>query len=287
MDNRVFLPTNTLPLISNIDYCLTQDGFVHPDRVMDVNVLLLVEKGSFHIWEEDEEFTVEAGEMIFLKQGLHHFGDLRCPRGTSWFYIHFHLPENTGFSEINSSRDFMYVEGSGTVSQAPCFPLPKKMRLTPGSITAKFHTLNEMVKSTDPEVNLLSNAFLYQILMEIYSEGVLRPVAGSAELKVKELMGLMDEQKNSPFDSSLLEKSMGLSYKHLNVLFKSVTGQTLQKYHAHIRMNEAARLLKETTLGIGEISNRLGFEEAFYFSNCFKKEYGMSPANYRKQGIFI
>ena len=76
-DNRIFLPADRLPLISYCGYLSTDTGFVHPDRVMDVNVLLYAEEGGFHIIEEDTELTVEAGDLVFLKQGLHHYGDMR------------------------------------------------------------------------------------------------------------------------------------------------------------------------------------------------------------------
>lgn len=287
MNHNIQLPLNILPLISQSNYSCDPEGFVHPDRIMDVNVLLYVEKGYFHLWEEDTEYTVNAGNMIFLKQGLHHFGEGKCPPGTSWFYIHFNLPEDKPGHETDLNSGLLYKEGASDGDIHSFYTLPKELRHVPGNITAGFHTLNEMVQSNDPEMRIMANAYLYRILLEIYCEGVLRPRAGSAEQRVRDLMTILEEHKNSPFDSSIPEKSMGLSYKHLNVLFKDVTGQTMQKYHCHIRMREAARLLKETTMSIGEISNRLGFEEAFYFSNCFKKEYGISPAHYRKQGVFI
>ena len=52
MDARVHLPLDTLPLVSLSDDLWTEEGFVHPDRVMDVNVLLYVRKGEFEIYEE-------------------------------------------------------------------------------------------------------------------------------------------------------------------------------------------------------------------------------------------
>lgn len=37
--NEIHLPINTLPLVSNCDYIQCREGFIHPNRIMDVNVL--------------------------------------------------------------------------------------------------------------------------------------------------------------------------------------------------------------------------------------------------------
>ena len=97
-DTLIHLPIDRLPLVSLCDDLWTEDGFVHPDRVMDVNVLLYVREGEFEIYEEGECYTVPAGSVFFLKQGLHHWGRKRCPRGTRWFFVHFHLPEQVAAS---------------------------------------------------------------------------------------------------------------------------------------------------------------------------------------------
>ena len=56
---------------------------------------------------------------------------------------------------------------------------------------------------------------------------------------------------------------MGLSYKHLNDVFKKETRITLQKYHCQMRMERAARLLQKTDLTIAQMSEKLGFDEVF------------------------
>lgn len=84
-----------------------------------------------------------------------------------------------------------------------------------------------------------------------------------------------------------IETHMGLSYKHLNDVFKKETGITLQKYHCQMRMERAARLLQQTDLTITQISERLGFDEVFYFSNVFKKQMKLSPISYRKKCVRI
>ncbi|MBL7781182.1 MAG: AraC family transcriptional regulator, partial [Saprospiraceae bacterium] len=46
---------------------------------------------------------------------------------------------------------------------------------------------------------------------------------------------------------------------------------------------KCGQLLLETSLTIGEIATRAGFESEFYFSRIFKKKTGFSPGEYRKR----
>jgi AraC-like DNA-binding protein len=44
----------------------------------------------------------------------------------------------------------------------------------------------------------------------------------------------------------------------------------------------AQSLLENTEYNIGEIAEIVGYDNPLYFSRVFKKEYGVSPAQYRK-----
>ncbi len=63
--------------------------------------------------------------------------------------------------------------------------------------------------------------------------------------------------------------------------FREVTGLPLMKYLRILRLELARKLLEDTPDTIGNISWKCGFQDMGYFSNCFKKQYGMSPAGYR------
>lgn len=64
--------------------------------------------------------------------------------------------------------------------------------------------------------------------------------------------------------------------------FKEVKNTTPQKYLADIKLNIAKELLETTDLSIAEVADNLGFYDAYYFSNFFKKFIGVSPLNYKK-----
>ena len=282
-DSRIHLPIDRLPLVSSCDYIQCREGFVHPDRIMDVNVLLYIEEGSFHLYEDDIEYTLPEGSLTFLKQGLHHYGDTKCPDGTKWFFIHFFLPDNNTGSPALPGSPYEYQEGESSSSHELFYILPKQIMLHKESdIVTKFLKFKDKYQSVSYEDHLYLNNYLYEILLDIYKKESSNSYETPKERKVALIKEYLSEHTCEPFNSGLIENLAGLTYKHINLIFKKVTGTTIQKYHFNLRMEYGARLLKETTLAVAEISEILGYDESFYFSNSFKRRYNMSPATYRK-----
>ncbi len=63
---------------------------------------------------------------------------------------------------------------------------------------------------------------------------------------------------------------------------KGITGYSPNEYLRVIRMKKAAELLSTTSLNVSEVSYRVGINDPFYFSKCFKMQFGKSPTQYLK-----
>ncbi len=73
---------------------------------------------------------------------------------------------------------------------------------------------------------------------------------------------------------------------HLHRLFKAVTNETLNSYIIRKRIEKAAMLLiYGNELTITEISVQCGFNSNSSFTRSFKKQYGQSPNDFRKQNL--
>lgn len=80
-----------------------------------------------------------------------------------------------------------------------------------------------------------------------------------------------------------------LSPNYLRQLFRQQSGESFVEYVTRIRMEAALELLKDPTLKIQDVAERVGYEEQRYFSTCFKKYYQMTPTEYREalaNGVF-
>lgn len=73
-----------------------------------------------------------------------------------------------------------------------------------------------------------------------------------------------------------------MSKYHFIKVFKAAMGETPQGYMNRLLIEKAQLLLRDTTLTVSEIAERLGVSDPLYFSRLFKKHCGLSPAKYRK-----
>ncbi|MBQ6989418.1 MAG: helix-turn-helix transcriptional regulator, partial [Clostridia bacterium] len=70
---------------------------------------------------------------------------------------------------------------------------------------------------------------------------------------------------------------------YLSDLFHRETGKTITEYVTELRMNHAAALLQKTTLQIQTVAQHCGISDVNYFSKLFKKQYLVTPRQYRAE----
>lgn len=78
-----------------------------------------------------------------------------------------------------------------------------------------------------------------------------------------------------------LAKQTGYADYYISKKFKKETGKTPADYIRQKRLERAAFLLRTTQEDIQDISDRLLFGTHSYFSDSFKKQFGVSPSEYR------
>lgn len=86
---------------------------------------------------------------------------------------------------------------------------------------------------------------------------------GSSELKISELAELV-----------------GMSERNLCKSFCEVFGSSPKRYLTDLRMKRAKELLR-VDHSVTEVARMVGFRDVYHFSACFKKEFGISPLEYR------
>lgn len=73
----------------------------------------------------------------------------------------------------------------------------------------------------------------------------------------------------------------GMSQRNYSRRFLRATDQTPSQYLQSIRLKEARELLRRSNFSISEIAFRVGYLDASYFTQLFKRENGVTPKQYR------
>lgn len=92
-------------------------------------------------------------------------------------------------------------------------------------------------------------------------------------------------QKPENFQSGIpaMVKLSNKSYEHLSRSMKKYYNVNITQYINSLRLNYAANMIKNTNYSLTDICFECGFNSTSYFSSCFKKNYGISPTEYRMQ----
>lgn len=80
-----------------------------------------------------------------------------------------------------------------------------------------------------------------------------------------------------------LAEFMQMNTTYLSYYFKEKTGQKLFDYITEVRLNAGLEILKtDSYLNVAEVAQKVGYTNAISFSRSFKKQFGVSPSQVRR-----
>ncbi len=100
--------------------------------------------------------------------------------------------------------------------------------------------------------------------------------------RVHQAMNLLTSDLRRPFQMETLARLCQVSSSRLAHLFKAETQTTPQQFLENHRIQQACTLLRITDWSIARIAAEVGYEDAFYFTNRFRRRTGKSPTLFRK-----
>ncbi|MET9801271.1 AraC family transcriptional regulator [Streptomyces sp. NPDC006368] len=84
-----------------------------------------------------------------------------------------------------------------------------------------------------------------------------------------------------PWTIESLAKEVGMSRSAFTAAFRELVGEAPARHLTGRRMQEAARLLGETSLPQSAVPQRVGYQSAVGFHLAFRKWFGVTPGEYR------
>ena len=113
-------------------------------------------------------------------------------------------------------------------------------------------------------------------------EGVDNALSEQDKHFMEELYKLMEEElSNSELDVTRITKMLYISRTKLYYKIKGLTGETPSNFFRTYKLNRAAELLKGGKHTVAEIADMTGFSTQSHFSVVFKKQFGVTPTEYK------
>jgi AraC-like DNA-binding protein/mannose-6-phosphate isomerase-like protein (cupin superfamily) len=132
----------------------------------------------------------------------------------------------------------------------------------------------------------LADVFLAQVLREYLvgaeAAGVF-PVAPFKDPAVARAVELVRTQPADSWTVASLAAEVGMSRTLFGVRFRELVGESPIRYLARVRLSQAAGYLTTTNSTLYAIAQRTGYESEASLSKAFKRAFGRSPGEYRRE----
>ena len=170
-----------------------------------------------------------------------------------------------------------------------CAGLFSRSRLTvPSSSRPQLERLMTHLRleseSSDPYAPLMTRSLFSEFLVEIARcQNVLQTpqFLDETSTAIKESARYIYEHYEEPVSLAAAAAVAHMNPTYFSKKFRETTGFGFKEYLTHIRLQNAAHLLRTTDTSITEIAGICGFSDGNYFGDAFRKHYGMSPRAYR------
>ena len=195
------------------------------------------------------------------------------------------MPEMDGITLLKN------IKGNANISHVPVIMLTSKseisdrlegIKLGADAYLAKPFSLEELHLTIDnliDNVRRLKGKFSGALKQGDKVEKI--EVKGYDEELMERIMKVVNENMgDSDFNVEKMCDEVGVSRTQLHRKLKEMTGVPTSEFLRNIRLNEAARLIRERKINITQVSYMVGFANNSHFSTAFKKYFGMSPSEY-------
>ncbi len=238
---------------------------MHAHKSYEIYVLI---SGTKSYFIESDFFNVNAGEVVLISsEKLHKTGGFGCYRAL-----------------ISFSDEFLkkYFTPTAINQLLECFN-KNHVKPTKEQFEEILRLINVMQKNQAEKIE--GDAFLHLAeILKILKES---PEAVKSVIQTKGYTNKIIEYVNNNYNTISGLKDVAEKFyvnkSYLCRLFKRETGMQFTTFLNKIKLRNAVNYLLNSNKSISEISYLVGFSTSAYFCNLFKKEYNLTPHEYKKQ----
>ena len=244
--------------------------------------MMYLAQGQITHFVNGTELTMNPGDLLLMNQYAEHRELHRKAGDRGMVFIirpvFFDIPLQM-LPDGSEIRNFLV---NSTCRSDPC---PQHLLFRSGErndIRNLLENLIEAIMGDDGNGGLISQ---YTVgLMFLYLSGMSERMQDSSQghrnMLVREVLKYIDVQYKTAMLNHIAEE-LHQSVSGMSKMIKQETGCTFQELLMKKRFQKAARLLTETNLQVEEIAVNVGYENLSYFYRQFKKQYKMTPRQYR------
>ncbi|MBV7416710.1 arabinose operon transcriptional regulator AraC [Aeromonas encheleia] len=263
---NVFLVSDMTPIEkdSALDFIIDRPGGM---KGFIVNLTI---KGKGQIFQGDQAFTVEPGDLLlFPPASVHYYG--RAPDAQEWYHRWVYFRPRAYWAD--------WLKWPRVLERVGRLSLGDNQLIQ--EFDDLFIDIEETYKQIRPMSEQLAMNLLERLLIRCYELSSQTEYA-TVDHRVHEACQILSESLSAEISIDALAEQVFLSPSRLAHLFRDQIGVSIVRWREDQRIMRAKLLLQTTPLTVAVIGQQVGYDDQLYFSRVFKKRVGVSPTEYRK-----
>lgn len=271
--------------IVTIHYFEFDKKFVGPSESHDFWELVYADKESVVCSADGKDILLKEGELLFHKPNETHSLRANGNSAPNVFIISFvcksealYFFETKKIALQKNLIRFIYSiidEAKKTFDLPYSDPKLKKMKLLQSPTLGGQQLIKNYLEI------LLINVMRDETQNE-ETDAVFLPQEKVGEQIAEQIISLLKSRVYEKMSISDVCSAINYNKSYIFSQFKKATNRSVMAYFLHLKIEQAKRLLRETSLSVTQISEKLAFESPNYFSKAFKKKTGYTPLQYKK-----
>lgn len=237
----------------------------HPARQLRSWEIIFVEKGTLTIREDNEVFSVNAGESLLLWPECLHVGVGQFPADLKFYWLHFEVVAD----EAASPPEALLAVPQHTRVSEPQYII---------SLFRQFlHEQENIHRSVALELILLL------ILQKIAAAASEQPADSPGTALAWKAQQIILTRFHLPISASTLAKELHCNADYLGRVYRHAFRLTLTEALHRQRVRAAEKLLISDSLSLTDVASKCGFNDVGYFRKIFRKHTGLTPAAWKRR----
>ncbi|MBQ4037114.1 MAG: helix-turn-helix transcriptional regulator [Clostridia bacterium] len=263
---------------------ITDDKATAVDSVSPVHVhsfweLFYVEGGGMTFAAEKEVIQVREGQLLLVPPSLYHatLGNGKTEKHSVFFSVE---------RIKNKATDPLYDRFLAA------FSVEKALVFNDGDGTGRLlKGILRLSENSDSTARWREQALMTELIFRLWDrleKGERKatpylPLENSEPVYKYAIERLMDLHLNRDIGLDFLSDKLCISPNALARIIRKTYGKSFQELKTELKMRNAKKLLQETQMTVGQVSQAIGYNTERGFLSAFKKYEGISPTQYRKK----
>lgn len=267
-----------------IEECeIVKNDFIMPHHHTEIEIHY-INNGTCDYYIDGKKHSAKEGDIVYLKPDTVHSVYKSC--------------DKLEYTTVAILPSFLYAENSGCCTEKYFKPL-KQGEYEVTCVISPENSSYEQLKNYLMEIKKLienkENLFELELKIAVlsyflclYKNGYIYKRSSQEKSKYKSenaicsAIDFIDQNYNRSLTVDEIADHVGISSSHFMKLFREYTHTTCISYINKCRLTKAVELLETTRFNILDIATAVGYNNISLFNRDFKKIYGTTPKEIRK-----